>query len=32
MKESSVVEIILNEENKVIDPSVIISLEQSLHE
>ena len=32
MKESSVVEIIWNEENKVIDPSVLISLEKSLHE
>jgi len=32
MKESSVVEIIWNEEVKVIYPSVLISLEQSLHE
>lgn len=32
MKESSVVEIIQNEENEVIDTSVFISLEQSLHE
>ena len=32
MKESSAVEIIWNEEEKVIDPNVLISLEQSLHE
>jgi len=32
MKERSVVEIIWNEEDKFIDPSVLISLEQSLHE
>ena len=32
MKQRSVVEIIQNAENKVIDPSVLISLEQSLHE
>ena len=32
MKESSVVEIIWNEEDRFIDPSILISLEQSLHE
>ena len=32
MKESSAVEIIWNEEDKVIDPNVLISLEQSFHE
>jgi len=31
MKESSIVEIVWKEEDKVIDPSVLISLEQSLH-
>jgi len=32
MKDSSIVEIFWNEDNKFIDPSVLISLEQSLHE
>ena len=32
MKENSTVEIIWNEEDRVIDPNLLISLEQSLHE
>lgn len=32
MKDNSVVEVIWKEEDKFIDPSVLISLEQSLHE